>query len=233
MTGPPDPPQQNRSTALEEELAGAGQRDILELRDSASCLQKIIACLRHAARSLSPAREPGASADAQSRHRFDSIIFGDDDAVFHPHRFLLDMAEVADPHLLIGQLSWAGYWDQLTQRHRGFANTPGEVTQALMAPPKHAYLNSSIGPFIFPIGMWMGLGAALAQHLAIAVNAEPALVKLQADLKHRCVSLLLFCGCACGWAHAYPFPQAHAHGPFASVLEEAGSHSSPHLHLFV
>lgn len=161
----------------------------MELRDSASCLQKIIACLRHAARSLSPLREPGAAVDAHPRHRFDSIIFGDDDAVFHPHRFMLDMAEAADPYLLIGQLSWAGYWDRVRQRHRGYVNTPAEVAQVLMAPPKHASDNSTIGPFVFPVGMWMGMGASLAQHLATAVDAEPDLVRLQTDLKSRCRAL--------------------------------------------
>jgi hypothetical protein len=244
LTSSPACPQQNRSAALREELAGAGRGDILELRDAAGCLQKIIACLRHAARYLSPKPEPSAAMDAGRRHRFDSIIFGDDDAVFHPHRFLLDMAEAADPYLIIGQLSWAGYWDQVRQRHHGFANLPAEVARVLMAPPKHASGDSTIGPFAFPIGMWMGLGTALAQHLAAAVDVEPDLIKMQADLKLRCGALCSIQGRCAGVFRPLPNTRhlsrfsragpllscaAHARGQASTrpiARRHAGAHSS-------
>lgn len=165
--------QRTRSVVLQTELAGPGQHDLLELRHSATCLQKIIACLRHA----------NAAASA---HGYDSIVIGDDDAVFHPHRFMFEMAEAADPHLLIGQLSWVGYWNRARQRHRGFANTPHEVAH-MLADPKRTLRNSTTGPFVFPVGMWMGLGAALVQHLASAMDTDPDLIRLQADLEHRAV----------------------------------------------
>jgi len=41
------------------------------------------------------------------------------------------------------------------------------------------------GPFVFPVGMWMGLGSALAERLVEAVDTEPELIQLQLDLKNR------------------------------------------------
>jgi len=88
-----------RSAEIEAEMAGAGRRDVLELPDSSTCLPKVIACLRHAAGLLRLTKPLGAAGTARGRrHRhYDSVVIGDDDAVIHPQRFVLDMAEAADP----------------------------------------------------------------------------------------------------------------------------------------
>lgn len=110
----------DRSVALEAEMAGTGRQDVLELPRLSTCLSKIIACLKYAAH---------VQVSLSSGHvsRFDSVVISDDDAVIHPQRFLLDMAEAAAPGLVYGQLAWAGGWDKTHARHFGYA------TQAFQA----------------------------------------------------------------------------------------------------
>lgn len=114
----------NRSAALKSEMDGAGRHDVLELPRSSTCLSKIIACLKYAAHvQLSPARGHWT--------RFDSMVISDDDAVIHPQRFILDMAEAAAPGLVYGQLAWVGGWDRTQQRHFGYATQAVEATGLL------------------------------------------------------------------------------------------------------
>jgi len=168
--------QKSRSAQLEAEMAGVGKMDLLELDDAATCLGKVIACLRHAARLFT-------SADGRARHRYDSIILSDDDAVFHPARLVLDIAEMSDPYMVFGQLSWVGHWDVQAHVHRGYANTREEVGDFLLRTIERNMTRQ--GPYTFPIGMWMGLGPGLVRHLVAALDAEPALLALQDALRTR------------------------------------------------
>ena len=141
-------------------MAGVGKMDLLELDDAATCLGKVIACLRHAARLFT-------SADGRARHRYDSIILSDDDAVFHPARLVLDIAEMSDPYMVFGQLSWVGHWDVQAHVHRGYANTREEVGDFLLRTIERNMTRQ--GPYTFPIGMWMGLGPGLVRHLVLSL----------------------------------------------------------------
>ena len=116
--------QVDRSVAFEAEMAGAGRHDVIELPRSSTCLHKIIACIKYAAHVQ---RSPPSG----HLSRFDSVVISDDDAVIHPQRFILDMAEAAAPGLVYGQLAWAGGWDRTQTRHFGYATQDFEAAGLL------------------------------------------------------------------------------------------------------
>ena len=160
------------AASAESRREAATLGDVVTLQSSQTCLGKVLQALFHLKRS-------GA--------RYDGVLFTDDDAVLHPHRLALDMAEFATrSHLVMGIISWGSYWDEHSQRHVGYGNRPDEVATVLLEKWKRVSPSMEWqGPFPFPNGFYMGLSRGSVDVMTIALETHPRLLALQRYLKDK------------------------------------------------
>ena len=157
------------AASAESRREAATLRDVLLLPASQTCLGKVIAALRHLERSSA---------------KYDGVLFTDDDALLHPQRLVLDMAQfAAASHLVMGIVSWGAYWDERSQKHVGYANRAEEITTKLVkawerVSPKREWQ----GPFPFPNGFHMGLTRGTITAMNHALRDHPRLRALRAYL---------------------------------------------------
>ena len=160
------------AASAESRREAATLGDVVTLQTSQTCLGKVLQALFHLKRS-------GAL--------YDGVLFTDDDAVLHPHRLALDMAEFATrSHLVMGIISWGSYWDERSQRHVGYGNRPDEVATVLLDKWKRVSPSMEWqGPFPFPNGFYMGLSRGSVDVMTIALETHPRLLALQRYLKDK------------------------------------------------
>ena len=160
------------AASAESRREAASLGDVVALPTSQTCLGKVIAALRHLQRS-------GA--------RYDGVLFSDDDALLHPQRLTHDMAEYASAsHLVMGIVSWGGYWDERNQKHVGYANRPVEVATTLLDKwQKASPAQEWQGPFPFPNGFHMGLSRGTVDAMVRALDTTPKLRRLQSYLQTK------------------------------------------------